>query len=173
MDGLALPDFSWSSLHFLAESSSFSNSLIMKLTGPEGVFELNVLDYECTDSPYFMDRNWLIVSLKTHYQNKDCTRTAPVLSTWELELLLNWMRSVADERELSPKLTFVEPALAFSTTSTGHGDYRLRVKLGANARPAWQTGSAPFYLPVTPDKRELQRAIQDLEVQLRRFPVRD
>lgn len=145
----------------------------MKLTGPEGVFELNILDYECTDSPYFMDRNWLIVSLKTRYQNKDCTRTAPVLSTWELELLLNWMRSVADERQLSPKLTFVEPALSFSTTSTGQGDYRLRVKLGASVRPAGQTGSAPFYLPVTPDKRELQRAIQDLEGQLRRFPVRD
>lgn len=145
----------------------------MKLSGPEGVFELNILDYECTDSPSFMDRNWLIVSLKTHYKNKDCTRAAPVLSTWELELLVNWMRSVANENELSPKLTFVEPALGFSTTSTGPGDYRLRIRLGASVCPAWQTGTAPFYLPVAPDKRELQRAIHDLESQLRRFPVRE
>lgn len=145
----------------------------MKLTGPDGVFELNILDYECSDSPYFMDRNWLIVSLKTRYQNNECVRTAPVLSTWEVELLLKWMRSIAEEDELSPKLTFVEPALSFNNISAGRGDYRLRIKLGAEARPNWQTGSAPFYLPVSPDKRELQGAIQDLEHQLRRFPVRD
>ncbi|RYC68116.1 WapI family immunity protein [Spirosoma sordidisoli] len=145
----------------------------MKLTGPEGAFELNILDYECSDSPYFMDRNWLIVSVKTRYQNRECVRTAPVLSTWELELLLKWMRSVADERELSPRLTFVEPALGFSTLSGGRGDYRLRIKLGSEARPSWQTGTTPFYLPVAPDQRELQGAIQDLERQLRRFPVRD
>ena len=145
----------------------------MKLTGPEGGFELNILDYECSDSPCFMDRNWLIVSLKTNYHDRQCVRTAPILSTWEIELLLKWMRSVADERELSPKLTFVEPALSFNNVSSGHGDYRLRIKLGSDARPNWQCGTSPFYLPVSPDKRELQGAIMDLEQQLRRFPVRE
>lgn len=145
----------------------------MKLTGPDGNFELNILDYECSDSPYFMDRNWLIVSMKTRYQSQECTRTAPILSTWEIELLLKWMRSVAEEQELSSKLTFVEPALSFNTISAGYGDYRMRIKLGSSARPNWLTGSAPFYLPVTPDKSELQGAIQDLERQLKRFPVRE
>ncbi len=145
----------------------------MRLTGPEGVFELNILDYECSDSPYFMDRNWLIVSLKTRYQNNECVRTAPILSTWEIELLLKWMRSVANEDELTPKLTFIEPALGFSNISSGRGDYRFRIKLGSDALPKWHRGSMPFYLPVAPDHRELQRAIQDLQQQLRRFPVRD
>ena len=145
----------------------------MKLTGPEGGFELNILDYECSDSPYFMDRNWLIVSLKTRYQNNECVRTAPILSTWEVELLLTWMRSVASGHEISPKLTFVEPALGFSNVSSGHGNYQFRIKLGSDARPKWQSNATPFYLPVAPDKRELQGAIQDLEQQLRRFPVRE
>lgn len=145
----------------------------MKLTGPEGDFELNILDYECSDSPYFMDRNWLIVSLKAKYYDDECVRTAPILSTWEIELLLKWIRSVVNENEISPKLTFVEPALGFSNVSSGHGDYRLRIKLGSDARPNWQRDAAPFYLPVAPDKRELQQAIQDLEQQLQRFPVRD
>ncbi|MDB5241930.1 MAG: hypothetical protein JWP57_2555 [Spirosoma sp.] len=145
----------------------------MKLTGPEGGFELNILDYECSDSPYFMDRNWLIVSLKAKYYDDECVRTAPILSTWEIELLLKWMRSVVNGNEISPKLTFVEPALGFNNISPGHGDYRLRIKLGSDARPNWQRDTTPFYLPVAPDKRELQRAIQDLEQQLQRFPVRD
>ena len=145
----------------------------MKLTGPEGVFELNILDYECSDSPNFMDRNWLIVSLKTRYQNRECVRTAPILSTWEVDLLTKWLRSVANEHELSPKLTFVEPALGFKNVSAGHGEYRFRIKLGSEVIPNWQRGTTPFYLPVTPDKRELQVAIQDLERQLQQFPVRD
>ena len=145
----------------------------MKLTGPEGSFELNILDYGCTDSPYFMDRNWLIVSVRTRYQTLDYVRTASILSTWEMELLLKWMRSIADEHELSSRLTFVDPALGFSTMSTGRNDYRFRIKLSADALPNWKRDRTPFYLPVAPDKPELQRAIQDLERQLRQFPVRD
>lgn len=145
----------------------------MKLTGPEGVFELNILDYECSDSPYFMDRNWLIVSLKTRFHNHECVRTASLLSTWELELLTRWMRSLIDGCDLAPKLTFIEPALGFSRVSTTCEGYQLNIKLCSEAKPRWQTGTAPFYLPVTPNKRELQGAIQDLEQQLRRFPVRE
>lgn len=145
----------------------------MKLTGPDGVFELNILDYECSDSSHFMDRNWLIISLKTSCHNRQSVRTAPILSTWEIELLLNWMRAVANEDELSPKLTFIEPALRFSNLSAGQGNYRFRIQLGSEALPNWQRDRKPFYLPVAPDKKELQVAIQDLERQLRRFPVRD
>ena len=134
---------------------------------------MNILDYECSDSPYFMDRNWLIVSLKTKYQNNECVRTAPILSTWEIELLLTWMRSVASGHEISPKLTFVEPALGFNNVSSGQGNYQFRIKLGSDALPKWQANAMPFYLPVAPDKRELQGAIRDLEQQLRRFPVRE
>ncbi len=145
----------------------------MKLTGPEGSFELNILDYECSDSPYFMDRNWLIVSLKTSYQAHNYVRTASILSTWEMELLLKWMRSMEDGQELCSKLSFVDPALGFSHVSIGKGDYRFRIKLSSDALPNWKRDRVPFYLPVTPDKRELQGAIQDLERQLKRFPVRD
>lgn len=145
----------------------------MKLTGPDGGFELNILDYECSDSPYFMDRNWLIVSLKTNYHDRKCVRTAPILSTWEIELLLKWMRSVASGREISPKLTFVEPALGFNNLSSDKEHYRFGIKLGSVALPNWKSDKTPFFLPVTPDKRELQGAIQDLEQQMQRFPVRD
>lgn len=145
----------------------------MKLTGPEGVFELNILDYECSDSPYFMDRNWLIISLRTRYQQNECVRTAPILSTWEIELLLRWMRSVADEHELAPKLTFIEPALGFNNVPTSQDNYQFRIKLSSEALPHWKRDTTPFYLPVTPDKRELQGAIQDLERQLKLFPVRE
>jgi hypothetical protein len=145
----------------------------MKLTGHNCTFELNILDYECTDSNSFMDRNWLLIGLKTQFQQQKMVCTAPLLSTWEIELLLNWMRSIADQRELSPRLTFVEPALAFSNTSPNEGDYQFRIRLSSDALPHWQTDNTAFYLPVETSKHELVQAISDLERQLQLFPVRD
>jgi hypothetical protein len=145
----------------------------MKLTGQNSTFELNILDYECTDANSFMDRNWLLIGLKTQYQQQQTICTAPLLSTWEVELLLDWMRSVANQNELSPRLTFVEPALVFSNTSCHEGDYRFQIRLSSDALPRWQSGNKAFFMPVNVSKHELQQAIDDLERQLKLFPVRD
>lgn len=146
----------------------------MKLTGPDSSFELDILDYEYSDSQYFMDRNWLLISLKTRYKNKQCTTTAPLLSTWEIELLIKWMRSIASQRQLSPRLSFVEPCLGFSNSSTDVSKYSFGIKLDQEAAPDWYTDSTkPFWLSVSPNDDELQHAITDLEKQLNLFPVRD
>ncbi|MFC5411217.1 hypothetical protein ACFPMF_17985 [Larkinella bovis] len=146
----------------------------MKLTGPDASFELDILDYEYSDSQYFMDRNWLLISLRTKYKNKAYTTTAPLLSTWEIELLIKWMRSVASQRQLSPRLSFVEPCLGFSNSSTETEEYAFGIKLDQEAAPDWYTDSSkPFWLSVRPNNDELQRAIKDLEGQLGRFPIRE
>jgi hypothetical protein len=145
----------------------------MKLTGHNSTFELNILDYECTDSNSFMDRNWLLIGLKTQFQQQRTVCTAPLLSTWEIELLLNWLRSIAEQHELSPRLTFVEPALVFNNTTAPGGDYQFRIRLSSDALPHWQTDNTAFDLPVETSKQELIQAIGDLERQLKLFPVRD
>ncbi|GAB3262598.1 hypothetical protein GCM10027347_28430 [Larkinella harenae] len=146
----------------------------MKLTGPESSFELDILDYEYSDSQYFMDRNWLLISLKTRYKNKEHTTTAPMLSTWEIDLLIKWMRSVVAQRQLSPRLSFVEPCLGFSNSPTDTSKYSFGIKLDQEAAPDWyQDSTKPFWLSVSPSNDELERAITDLEGQLCRFPVRD
>ncbi|QKZ12952.1 hypothetical protein [Spirosoma sp. KUDC1026] len=145
----------------------------MKLTGYNSTFELNILDYECSDANSFMDRNWLLIGLKTQFQQQQTVCTAPLLSTWEVELLLNWMRSIADQRELSPRLTFVEPALVFSNTSRDKGDYCFQIRLSSDALPRWQSDKKAFYMPINVSKHELQQAIDDLDRQLKLFPVRD
>jgi hypothetical protein len=145
----------------------------MKLTGHDSAFELNILDYECSDSNSFMDRNWLLIGLKTQFQHQQTVCTAPLLSTWEIELLLDWLRSIAAQSELSSRLTFVEPALAFNNASSKDGDYRFQIRLSSNALPRWQSGDKAFYLPVDVSRQELQQAIDDLELQLKLFPVRE
>lgn len=146
----------------------------MKLTGPEGEFELKILDYEHNDSPSFLDRNWLLVHLRAYYQGKEHTCTASLLSTWEIEMLLGWMQSVAANQELTPKVTFVEPSLSISNESANKNKYALRIKLAGEAAPAWyDDDSHPFWFLVKPDPNELQGAIQDLKGQLKQFPVRD
>ncbi|GAA4447870.1 hypothetical protein GCM10023189_04880 [Nibrella saemangeumensis] len=146
----------------------------MKLTGPEGEFELQILDYEYTDAPSFLDRNWLLVNLRTHYQGREHTCTASLLSTWEIEMLLGWMQSVVSNRELAPKVTFVEPSLSISNESARKDKYEFCIKLAGEATPAWyEDHKRPFWLKVSPDPQELKGAIQDLKGQLEQFPVRE
>ncbi|MBO0948785.1 WapI family immunity protein [Fibrella forsythiae] len=145
----------------------------MKLTGPQGDFELNVLDYEYSDSADFLDRNWLIVSMVTKEGEQQSTRTLTFLSTWELELLHDWMQSVIDNAELAPKLTFIEPSLSFCNLSDGKEHYVFRISMTKEATPKWHDDETkPYWLPVTPDKDELKQAIHDLARQLNKFPVR-
>ncbi|GAA4402325.1 hypothetical protein GCM10023187_17300 [Nibrella viscosa] len=146
----------------------------MKLTGPEGAFELQILDYECTDAPSFLDRNWLLVHLRARYQDKEHSCTASLLSTWEVEMLLGWMQSVAANQELAPKVTFVEPSLSISNASAKKDKYEFQIKLAGEAAPAWyDNGKRPFWLSVKADPQELRGAIQDLQGQLKQFPVRE
>lgn len=142
----------------------------MKLTGPDTFFELDILDYEYGDSSSFMDRNWLLISLKSGYKGKQSTTTAPLLSTWEIELLIKWMESLYTEQKLSPSLSFVEPCLGFSLAPDS-----FRIKLDHEASPDWnkEYDSTPFWLSVKPNQEELRRAITDLQRQLSHFPVRD
>ena len=145
----------------------------MKLTGPQGDFELNIVDYEYSDSGDFLDRNWLIVSMVTKKDGQQSTRTMTMLSTWELEMLHDWMQSVVDEAELAPKLTFIEPALSFCNLSDGKQHYAFRIGMTNDASPKWHEDlNKTYWLPVTPDSDELKQAIGDLADQLNKFPVR-
>ena len=145
----------------------------MKLTGPQGDFELNVLDYEYSDSADFLDRNWLITSMVTKEGAQQSTRTLAFLSTWELELLHDWLQSVAENAELAPKLTFIEPLLSFANLSDGKEQYALQIGLNREAVPDWHDNqSKTYWLPVLPSKAELEQAIQDVAQQLDKFPVR-
>lgn len=146
----------------------------MTLTGPTGSFELSVLDYEYSDSPRFLERNGLLVHLRTRHQNQEWAQAAPVLSTWELEILRDWMRSLVTHKPQSRRITFVEPELSISDFSAETGAYDLCLKLSHEAQPAWQYGDKqPFYLMLSPDAKQLRNAIDDLDHQLKQFPVRD
>ncbi|KAB7733272.1 hypothetical protein F5984_00790 [Rudanella paleaurantiibacter] len=146
----------------------------MTLTGPTGSFELAVLDYEYSDSPRFLERNGLLVHIRTRHQNHEWSQAVPVLSTWELELLRDWMSSVAAHQHQSRRITFVEPEISFSDFSGGTDGYDLRLKLSHEAQPGWQpTDQQAFYLTLSPDSTQLQEAIVTLDEQLQQFPVRD
>lgn len=144
----------------------------MKLTCPKGEFELTILDYEYGDSPHFLERNWLLVGLKTRVSEREYQRMAPLLSTWEIELLRDWLHSVAKNGPLSPKLTFVEPALTFRASTIGQHEFCFQIQLAQNDQPG-QTTQPPYSLTINTDSQQLQMAIHDLDIQLNRFPVRN
>ena len=145
----------------------------MKLTGPQGEFELNVIDYEYSDAAQFLKRNWLIVSMVTSKGDQHSTRTLTLLSTWELEMLRAWMQSVVDKTNPAPRLTFIDPTLSFSNFSDNKEHYLFRIGLNNEAKPNWYADSKPFWMPLTPNRDELILAVRDLAGQLDRFPVRE
>ena len=87
----------------------------MKLTGPQGEFELTVIDYEYSRSVQYLERNWLIVNTVTDQGNQQSRRTLTLPSTWELEMLRDWMQSVIDKAELAPGSRLLKPPSVSAT----------------------------------------------------------
>jgi len=146
----------------------------MILKGHHSSFELNLLDYEYDpEEPLDADRNRLLISLRTRWLRHQTTLTIPILLTWEVNLLVKWMRFIARTGHPLPPLSFTEPCLTFQCLSVGTGDLLLQIKLDCEASPYWHTDlSSSFWLPVTPSRDELLKAATSLEEQFCRFPVR-
>ncbi|WP_266365598.1 WapI family immunity protein [Tellurirhabdus rosea] len=145
----------------------------MILTGPRSTFELNILDYEYQHSASNLDRNWLLMGLRTRWQGHEATLTAPLLLTWELELLVKWLNFIATTSQPLPRLQFTEPCLSFECLSVSATDFLLQIKLDCEASPYWHTDlSSAFWLPVIPSRLELVEATEQLREELCAFPER-
>ncbi|WP_128543886.1 WapI family immunity protein [Larkinella soli] len=146
----------------------------MVLTGPRSHFELNILDYEYkTSNPIDLDRNWLLVGLRTRWQNHEATFTAPLLLTWEIDLLIKWLSFIGSTRRPLPRLVFTEPCLSFECLSVGNSEFLIQVKLDCEVSPYWHTDlSSAFWLPVIPTLNQLMDAVTLLKTQMEKFPVR-
>jgi len=149
----------------------------MVLTGPCSYFELNILGYQYQPSnPFFVDRNWLMVRLRSKWQEHEATITAPLLLTWEVDQLISWLDCVTFTRNPLPHLRFTEPGLSFFTPnflSDKQAGFGLQVRMGGVITPYWNPNpSSTFSLPVAPTYEQLNKARKQLCAQSSRFPPR-
>lgn len=146
----------------------------MLLIGQRSLFELNILDYEhASDVSSMADRNLLWVAVRSGWQHHQSRSTAAILHTYEIELLLNWLRGLQAAGRPLGRLLFSEPCLSFECISADADTFLLQIKLAFEIAPDWHSDPlAPFWLPVVVPKRKLMEAIDQLSDQFLGFPVR-
>lgn len=146
----------------------------MLLIGQRSFFELNLLDYEhSTSSSSVADRNLLWVAIRSGWQHHQSTSTAAIIHTYEVEMLLNWLRSLQVAGRPQGRLLFAEPCLSFECISGDKDELLLQIKLAFEVAPDWHNDPfSPFWLPVVVSKHKLTEAILQLEQQFANFPVR-
>ncbi|GAA4459847.1 hypothetical protein GCM10023189_34060 [Nibrella saemangeumensis] len=146
----------------------------MRLAGSRSFFELNVLDYEYPASTaYRTDRNLLLIGFRAGWHKNQTAKTAPLLLTWELDALINWLRQLRDTGRMAPRLAFSEPCLAFECLSASANEFLLQIKMAQEATPDWhQNPQQPFWLPIVVTAAQISDAIHQLKSQAEIFPVR-
>ncbi len=147
---------------------------VMLLTGQRSFFELNILDYEnASDSPASADRNLLWVAVRSGWQHHQSMSTAAILYTYEIDMLLNWLRHLYATGRSQNRLLFREPCLSFECISADTDEFLLQIKLANEVAPDWHDDPfSPFWLPIVVPKRKLLEAINQLAEQFIIFPVR-
>lgn len=150
----------------------------MVLYGATGdSFELRIVGYEFTStSEDIYDANWLMVNIRVGVDDRNLETTEPLLLTWEVISLADWLDSIAARRPSKTAMEFLEPDLRFELQESLDDPVRLR----ACAQLAEQSLG-----PAMPRNRkqdvcvelecstiELKKTVADLRLQLSRFPPR-
>lgn len=143
----------------------------MKLISPSGSFELSILGYGKKVANW-RDRNSLQCRFSTLWRQQTDTQSAP-LHTWEVNRLLNGLRSLWNKAANRMTLSFVEPGLSLEATALPDENYRLQIQLDRTLTPSWHTyPDFPMEMDILLDRGQLQEAIQDLSGQLANYPER-
>ena len=143
----------------------------MLFSGEHGqVVELSICGYE---RPFTYagdyDANWLRVLLRISSEQGRWQAVSPCLLTWELAELSEWFEHMSrTEPVVHNPLAFLEPNLSFALRPHPNGGLLLRIELDLE-----------FCLPGVEDGVEclvnlgtLRQAAEDLQQQLRTFPIR-
>ena len=86
----------------------------MMLTNNNKSFELDVVSYQF---PYIKndeyDSNWLNIKIKVKGLQKPWEVTDPMLLTFEVKQLAEWLEYLVENKKHAPELEFLEPNLKF------------------------------------------------------------
>ncbi len=124
------------------------------------------------------DLNWLTVRLTVEDADASWSATASTLLTWELNELVQWLRTAAwGSADLPRRWCGLEPSIAFEGDRTA-GDMQVRVHVNYRFLPpesfdgprAWRDD---LILALAPNSDQLLRFADELEQEMQRFPVRE
>ena len=140
------------------------------------IVEIRLLGYQF---PHSLDKewdgNWLNLYFKIESQVGNWQTTDPSLTTWEIQLLIDWLNELADNKQ--PKfieLGFTEQNLSFKLQN----DYTainkiIRVKFDHGLRPYSAKEEKEYFVDFEADNFTLKMKAGELASELERFPIRN
>ena len=102
--------------------------------------EFEITNYEFPDKwGEAYDSNWLMVSLKVNSKFGKWDVINPILTTFELEELIDWFYALADNHlEEGALCAFIEPCLGFKVLSNSSREFKhIRIFLSHSCTPRW------------------------------------
>jgi hypothetical protein len=148
----------------------------MELHGPNSdSFEMRVIGYHSAPSSDDRDSNRLRVYTRASFDGHAWTVIHPILQTWEILELAEWLDALATSSPPKPDLKFLEPNVSVQVERWSEERMLLRVCFERDHRPVWlEAKSAPgevfVELECTPE--ELKEWAADLRQQIEKFPLR-
>jgi hypothetical protein len=149
----------------------------MKLIGAnDQAFELRILGYEfpeIEDDKY--DSNWLIIEVEVNHPKGSWIARDASLLTYEVDRLGRWLENIANNQQVNPLQSFMEPNLEFIFISPESPSKVLRIYFELELRPSWApyTGiMQDLWVEFQVSKLDLQQAALSLWEQLSKYPQR-
>jgi len=161
----------------LETPSDAVNIRLMRLSATDGDYvDLQVSRYQFAEADNEWDADWLQIRLDASREGRTWTTTDPMLLTWEVKKLAEWLDEGAVMPEASSELGFLEPNLTFERRPGKNQKVDVTIWLELEARPRWaQKGfvsERDFSVDLDLDADQLKQAAGDLGAQLERFPTR-
>lgn len=149
----------------------------MMFQSTQSAFNLDVINYENPGGdPTHEDRNLLLTCLQLVDKSRRWETIAPLLYTWEVQYLQNWLSDILMDREVPDRLGFMEPCVSIHLNAVSHPPetFCFRFLLSYEAAPPWwlMPLDNPYILSVDCTKDTIRQAIGHLTDQLASFPVR-
>ena len=114
------------------------------------------------------DADWLNIKIQVKHPKGNWKTTDPCLTTFELKWLIEWFEKIFEGKEVEKHLYFTEPCLEFEVLKD-----KLRVFLSHEFAPPWiKDYKEEFFIDFTVTQPELKRAVQKLQKELEKFPIR-
>lgn len=148
----------------------------MELRGPNSdSFELRVIGYNSAYAGDDREANRLRVYTRASFDGHAWTVIHPILQTWEILDLAEWLDALSTSSPPKPEMKFQEPNFWLEVQRWSEKRVRFRVYFEREHRPVWlETSGVPgevwAELDCTPE--ELKEWASDLRQQIEKFPPR-
>lgn len=150
----------------------------MILNGHDGEkFSLRIINYQFPDETNeYYDSNWLLIETSARDEfGQSWTTVDPCMLTVEVGGLINWLGSITNGELSEDEVTFLEPNLSFRCMDYNQEHVLIRVYFKLESRPDWATKISinQISIDLILSSKEIMAWINNLIIQLKKFPVRD